>query len=342
MRFLISIGGTIWVIGGGVPIQYHGTQALNLHRYSRAYVDFFEDQLVLSGYDWKKVLAEYLFTGKAPLINCLISGRMLWLSLLIVIQLKPHIVGHPLIHLGYAYEISSREVAMEALGLATTQYNFLHKYLDDAVYTKPSVYSTSSPIEILQTVSEDKRFDNLFDHQGGDMELLFEKHEAAVLEHWNAWHLPNPRQQFEDSQYAAVALLVGTQEPRTTNSYDFFIVHLLATSHAIRILLPLIPAKFHVALVRQWWLLTLAVYIAQLRPKIAVDSITRYDIKSKDWDWVDKQALEGKWSMDAHYVKGLRAIKIAAETWGDGQQYYLKAACRLGTEFAGWGGFGSL
>ncbi len=49
---------------------------LNLDRYQRAYVDFFEDQLVLSGYDWKKVLGEYLFTGKAPLINCLIGGRM--------------------------------------------------------------------------------------------------------------------------------------------------------------------------------------------------------------------------------------------------------------------------
>ncbi|KAL9600536.1 MAG: hypothetical protein Q9179_003178 [Wetmoreana sp. 5 TL-2023] len=43
--------------------------------YQRAYLDFFEDQLVLNGYDWKKVLEEYLFKGKEPLINNLISGR---------------------------------------------------------------------------------------------------------------------------------------------------------------------------------------------------------------------------------------------------------------------------
>lgn len=48
---------------------------LNLYRYQRAYVDFFEDQLVLNGYNWKKVLADYLFTGKEPLINCLVGGR---------------------------------------------------------------------------------------------------------------------------------------------------------------------------------------------------------------------------------------------------------------------------
>lgn len=253
------------------------------------------------------------------------------------------IVGHPLIHLGYAYELSSREVAMEALGLATTSYNFLHKYLDDPSYSKTSTYSTSSPIEILRKVSEDKRFNDLFDHQGADnIEPLFEDHEAAVLEHWNAWQLPNPKKQFEDSQYAAVALLVATHEPRNSRAYDFFLVHLLTTSHAVRILLPLIPAKFHVSLVRQWWLIALAVYIAQLRPKIVLENITGYDIRDRGWGWVDEQAVDGKWSLDSHYVKAMRAMKVAAETWGDGERYFLKAACRLGSEFDGWGGFGPL
>lgn len=45
-------------------------------RYQRAYVDFYEDELVLKfGYDWKKVVEEYLFSGKQPLINGLIAGR---------------------------------------------------------------------------------------------------------------------------------------------------------------------------------------------------------------------------------------------------------------------------
>ena len=257
--------------------------------------------------------------------------------------LKLHAVGHPLIHLGYAYEISSRELAMEALGLATTSYNFLHKYLDDPSHTKPSKFMTSSPLEILRTVAEDKRLDNLFDHAGSDnIEPIFENHEALLLEHWNSWHLPDPRKQFEDSQYAAVAFLVATHEPKNSTAYDFFVVHLLTTSHAVRILLPQIPAKFHVTLVRQWWLLTLALYIAQLRPTIEVKNITEYETDERDWAWVDKQALEGRWALDAHFVKGLRAMKVAAETWGDSEQYYLKAACKFVSEFDGWGGFGQV
>lgn len=44
-------------------------------KYQRAYVDFFEDELALKfEYDWRRVAEEYLFSGKEPLINCLISG----------------------------------------------------------------------------------------------------------------------------------------------------------------------------------------------------------------------------------------------------------------------------
>jgi hypothetical protein len=45
-------------------------------RYQRAYVDFFEDKLALKfGYDWKKVVEEYVFSGEEPLVNGLIGGR---------------------------------------------------------------------------------------------------------------------------------------------------------------------------------------------------------------------------------------------------------------------------
>lgn len=253
-------------------------------------------------------------------------------------------MGHPLIHLGYAYELSSREVAMEALALAAISYNFLHKYIDDPSYSKISPsYKSADPIEVLQKVAEDKRFDRLFDHQGADnIEPLFNDHEAAVLDHWNAWQLPNPKEQFEKSQHAAAALLVGTHHNGRNGKHDFFLVHILTTSHAVRVLLPLLPSKYHLTIVKQWWLITLAVYIAQIRPDIDVSSIKQYDLKGKKWDWVDKQAIEGKWSLDSHFVKGLRAMKEAAKTWGDDEQYYLKAAVKFAEEFDGWGGFGPL
>lgn len=45
-------------------------------RYQRAYVDFYEDESALKfGYDWKRVVEEYLFSGKEPLIHGIIGGR---------------------------------------------------------------------------------------------------------------------------------------------------------------------------------------------------------------------------------------------------------------------------
>ncbi|KAL9586291.1 MAG: hypothetical protein Q9212_001009 [Teloschistes hypoglaucus] len=294
------------------------------HEYQRAYVDFFEDELVLNGYDWRKVLEEYLFQGKAPLINNLIAG-----------------IGHPLIHLGYAFEISSREVAMEALSMAASSYNFLHRYLDDPSYSKPTSNSTQSPLEILCRVRTDKRFDGLFTHKGAEhIGPLFEQRESALLEHWNSWHIADPTREFKASQLAAAALLVAPHKPGD-NQYDFYLVHILTTSHAVRILLPLIPTKFQIPLVRQWWLLTLTMYITQLRPEVRLTAVTDYDRKNKDWVWVYEKALHGEHALDAHYVKALRAMKTAADTWGDNDEFYLKAAVRLAEEFDGWGGLGS-
>ena len=35
-------------------------------------------------------------------------------------------------------------------------------------------------------------------------------------------------------------------------------------------------------------------------------------------------------------------MKEAAETWGDKDHYYLKAAVRFADEFEHWGGFGAM
>jgi hypothetical protein len=235
---------------------------------------------------------------------------------------------------------------MEALGLATTSYNSLHKYLDDPKYTRPSSYSSSSPLEIVQRIASDPRLDalNITEEGPDNMEtLLKEDNEALILEHWNALRISNLKTLFEEGQKAATALLVATHDEKaeTKEKYDFFLVHILTTSHAVRILLPLVPSKYHVALVRQWWFLTIMVYIAQLRPQIKLGSITSVELRGRDWEWVHKQAVEGKYATDSHYVKGLRSMKEAANTWGDKDDFYLKGAVRLGSEFNGWGGFGA-
>jgi hypothetical protein len=228
-----------------------------------------------------------------------------------------------------------KEVAMEALGLASTQYNYLHKYLDDKAYTKPSSIRSTSPLELLGKLATDKQFDGIFKEPGfSNIDPLFHKHGELILEYWNAWDIIDPKKQFEDSQEAAVALLVATVAPGT-HAYNFFVVHLLTTSHAVRILLPFVPKKFHVSLVREWWLLVLAVYIAELRPKIDLDYVDP-NLKGHGWNYVQDRALNSRWSTDAHYVKAIRAMKEAAMTWGDVHERYLASAVMFVDNFNGW------
>ncbi|KAI9662138.1 MAG: hypothetical protein M1831_002834 [Alyxoria varia] len=290
-----------------------------LPSYQRAFIDFFEDQLAAFGYDWDKVLNFYLYEGKEPLVNSLVSG-----------------LAHPLIHLGYAHELSSRDVGLEALALTACFYNDLHKYLDDPSYTRPPTFKSKNLLEILAKVRSDDRFDGLFVQKGEEnIDTVLEQREDALIDYWNAWDLgSNPKAQFEDSQRAATALVVATHD--SLKRYDFFLMHLLTSSHAVRILLPIVPPKFQIPLVRQWWLFTLLAYTGQMRPKIETSLIEEYPLNGKNWKDVDQMALTSEHAQDAHYVKGLRSMKEAAATWGDKDDYFLKAAVKFGVEFDSW------
>ncbi|KAI9903128.1 hypothetical protein N3K66_002480 [Trichothecium roseum] len=288
-------------------------------RYQRAFVDYFEDKLAMRfSYDWKAEVSEFLFSGEEPLFHGLIGG-----------------LGHPIIHLGYAFEMDSREMAMEALGLAATQYNFFHKYLDRPAYTRPSPLEAESPLELLIQMAKDKRFDSLpKDPALADLETIFDEHEDLIMEYWNGWKIDNPVKQFELSQEAAVAIFVSTVHPGT-HAYNFLLVHLLTTSHAVRILLPFLPQEHHVTLVREWWLLVIAMFIFKGRPMPDPDNIEE-DLKGNGWSYVEDKALNSPWATDAHYVKAIRAMKEAARTWGDVHEQYLRAVVTFVNNFNGW------
>ncbi|KAL4783502.1 hypothetical protein BJX76DRAFT_251078 [Aspergillus varians] len=317
-----------WTDSPGEISTYDWRDYLGRREYQRACVDFFEDELVRYDYNWKQVVSNYLFSGTEPLFNSLSSD-----------------LGHPLIHLAYAFEVSSREVAMEALSLASVCYGTTHKYLDDPSYSQAeALYYSTSPMEILSKVRADKRLANLFTAPGDhNTEIVFRDAEAIILDHWNAWKITannDPMKALRESQELAVALLTATLNPDIPDAkYDFFFVHVVTTSHAVRVLLPVIPAKFQIPLVRQWWLMTLAVYIGQLRPEIRLDTVREQDISNKGWKYVKDKALHGEHSTETHYIKSLRVIRDMARTWSDPDGFYLKAAVKFADGFTGWGGF---
>ena len=63
-----------WEVSPGEVSKHDWKDFLGQRKYQRAFIDFFEDELVQSGYDWRKVVDTYLLQGKRPLLNNVISG----------------------------------------------------------------------------------------------------------------------------------------------------------------------------------------------------------------------------------------------------------------------------
>ncbi|KAG6051093.1 hypothetical protein E4U17_006301 [Claviceps sp. LM77 group G4] len=288
-------------------------------QYQRAYLDYFEDKLAMDyAYDWKKAVGHYLFSCEKPLVHGLISG-----------------LGHALIQLGLAYEMDSKEIAMEALALTSVQHDFLYDYSSDSSFTKKSSISSDSILDLLDLMSKDEELNSLpSSGDFGNLESIFKENEGVVMKYWNAWDLSDPLTAFKESQQAAVALLVTAVDP-AHKDYNFFLLHVLTTSHAIRTLLSFFPMRYHVNLVRQWWLLVIALYIVRGRPRLVSANVGE-NPDGRDWKWVQHTALTSPFSKDAYFLQGLRAMRDLACTWGDDDKYYLRAATTFLDNFRGW------
>jgi len=242
-------------------------------------------------------------------------------------------VGCPLIHLAYAYEVSSPVVATEALAHVAVCYDDVRKYSEDASYADAEpLYRSDSTMEILEKLRSDKRLDNVFVKAGEqNLEAIFRDHETTLLEHWKAWTITDPVKQFQESQDTAVALFACAK----SGKYGRYFFQVLATSHALRVLLPLIPSEFHLPLLRQWLLLTIAIYVSELRPEIDLGEVKNYDVKGRDWDWAAQEALRGPHSTNPLFVQGIYALRGIAQTWSDSKEFYLQAAVKFADEFKG-------
>ncbi|RPB02376.1 hypothetical protein L873DRAFT_456227 [Choiromyces venosus 120613-1] len=310
--------------------------------YQRAYLDFFEDELVRFGYDWRGVVMEYLFQKPEPLLLGGLGG-----------------LGHPLIHLGYAFELGSKELGMEALSLLVTNYDsLLHGYFDGSVPLSPPPLSppqgeyttttttttTADPAKVLSRISKSSEFDGLFEHPGADnIPVLFRRKEAAVLAFYHQFRITDLAAAHKSLTHLAATLLACSHDPGRPE-YDFFIVHLTTVSHAVRTLMPEVPEEYARSLVKMQWMFIIIVYIVQLRKTVRPELLDGVDLKGRGWGDVIQKALggerKGEEMEDAHYLKAVRALKDSAQLWKDEEEFYLKAAVKFAWEFEKWS-FGS-
>lgn len=158
------------------------------------------------------------------------------------------------------------------------------------------------------------------------------------MEHWNAWDVVEPVQQFE--QIVDLSVLLAISDGDAEKSFDFYHVHLMTVAHALRVLWQYFPPERRRSILRQYALFTILIYIAQLRPAFGIEGVESIATDGRDWDWVVRTALGHKWVLDSHFFKVVRAPKAFADIYGEKEGFYLKAAIKFLTEFRGWEGFG--
>jgi hypothetical protein len=210
--------------------------------------------------------------------------------------------GQPLIHVGLAFELSSKTLAIEALAMACCRYD--SNVLDDQ---SPGVTKHSLPA-ILNFVSSETTVDE------GDHKGLLRKYRDSL-------DMSNPKELLEQLQKLTVTLQLGSIENGKPAEH---LSMLVASSHAVRVLLPLTPAKFQLSLLQQLWQLILPVWVMQsttsggLTPSKGVDG----------WKLVEEQAC-GDDELDVWTMASIRAMRQAAETWSDADGFFINAATKF-------------
>lgn len=59
---------------------------ITLHRYTAAYVDYFDSEVTQNGGDWKKVVNDHLYSGSQMLLNGFCGGRMFRSACCLILQ----------------------------------------------------------------------------------------------------------------------------------------------------------------------------------------------------------------------------------------------------------------
>ena len=201
---------------------------------------------------------------------------------------------------------------MEALTQAACAYDNLHTYPDNEHNHNTPTISSRSPLEIINRIRNDTNFDGLLSSPGaGNSDELFDKLEPQIASH--IWALildqeessaSDVKKQFEKLVDTAVWVFASGHK-RDDPQYDFFLVHLVTTAHAVRILLPYLPNKNVLPVLRAHWTLFVVCYLTQMRPLVKEDVVMGFDTEGKGWDHVVDKSLNGEHRLDAHYVKGI-------------------------------------
>ena len=281
--------------------------------FCQSYRDFFQEQLTKSGSGWRKRFFELLLdNSQQPMMNSVMCG-----------------LAHPLIHIGYALELDSVTVAVEALEMTAV----CHNYLSDVFNRLGAPRSPSlTVLRIFKAVRSDVRFPIIGRPGDTNRQPFIEQYHDVVLSHYNQWNMSDddPPKAIEELFDLTLYIYCATHKANQVE-FDFFLLHLLTAVHAIRTTYPHIENQQTIrSLLHQFFYFAIVLYVCQLRPEINEQLINDYlvDLEKLNWQYVIDRTLNTKIIDDAHAVKVVRALRDAEQVYGSKNGLYLKAAVK--------------
>ena len=277
-------------------------------QFCEAYRDFFDAELPTQS-DWKNKFFGFLLDDTDGLI---------------LIDKSFDSLIHPIIHLGYAIELNSRSVACEALTMTVVCVN---SYYETPTNLKPPTNGTKPALQIVKDI----RADDYVPTVDEPFHITFVlNNESVLLSHYNEWQMPEDCDKAIEELFDMAVYIYGATHKPNQIDFDFVLLHLLTGMTAIRKLRPYLDSTTIKRLLRSFFYLSIAIYIAQRRPKVNERLIDDYkDEETRyNWEYVVDHTLHTKLATEPHVVKIIHSLKDAEKDYGSKDGLYLKTALK--------------
>lgn len=315
-----------------------------LHRYQRAYMDYFSRQHGLAkGNSQQLSMSELLSPEPKPLLLGLFGG-----------------FGQPLLLLSDAIELRSAILVVESLVLAAVDWD---SELSD-ILQHPQLAATEraageqglAPETIVARIAYDGRFSGIMTSGPGieHVPLVLSNSAArtAVIDYVGQLDLADQAELLDRLSDLSVTMACGTHKRGQPAAFDYYLNVLPGLVQGLRVLLPRFDDdKGHqVVLIRGVWLLMILAYVTQLRPVIDPSLISGFDVApgESNWDSVFSEFRAGGGEttnekyLDAQLLRSLRSLyELGRASSGAKEGFYIQAAWKLRSQWHHWIGFGT-
>jgi hypothetical protein len=263
-------------------------------QFCKAYKDFFEQELTGSGDHWQRKLLDFLLENeKQPLINGILCGLV-----------------HPLIHVGYAFELDSRTVGIEALTLAAVCYDEMHELVEKL---PPLQSGSKSALQVFEDICADDRCPSVSGQFFDNMRSVLTTSTELVLSYYSQWKInrTNLEQAIEELFDLTVYVYGATHAPDQI-VFSFVLLHLTTGAHALRVIQPhLKDQQMTKRILSQLFFYAIVMYVASGRPRINKTLIDDYKIDETkhNWDYVIQRTFKSEFAENIHLVKVVYALR---------------------------------